>query len=175
MEDKKLHTGTTTVGVVCKDGIVLAADKRASAGYFVASKDMNKIQNISSDIAVTMAGLVSDAQLTVGVLDNDSVQLTISEAGTINEGDIATFNVSLGSAVDNATTLTFDLGEVDPAETVRLATEPVSAKQVVSRKTRKRTRGAVWDMGISLQIELDPLVYQMNLSSPKTIPQAYPE
>lgn len=68
MEDKKLHTGTTTVGVVCKDGIVLAADKRASAGYFVASKDMNKIQNISDDFAVTMAGLVSDAQLIVKLI-----------------------------------------------------------------------------------------------------------
>jgi len=68
MEDKKLHTGTTTVGVVCKDGIVLAADKRASAGYFVASKDMNKIQNITDDMAVTMAGLVSDAQLIVKLI-----------------------------------------------------------------------------------------------------------
>tara|TARA_Y100000310_G_C20684375_1_gene818029 strand:- start:2658 stop:3293 length:636 start_codon:yes stop_codon:yes gene_type:complete len=68
MEDKKLHTGTTTVGVVCKDGVVLAADKRASAGYFVASKDMNKIQNISDDFAVTMAGLVSDAQLIVKLI-----------------------------------------------------------------------------------------------------------
>ncbi len=63
MEDKKIHTGTTTVGIVCKDGIVLAADKRASAGYFVASKDMKKIHNITDNMAVTMAGLVSDAQL----------------------------------------------------------------------------------------------------------------
>ena len=68
MEDKKLHTGTTTVGVVCKDGVVLAADKRASAGYFVASKDMNKIQNINHYMAVTMAGLVSDAQLIVKLI-----------------------------------------------------------------------------------------------------------
>ncbi|MDK9689211.1 hypothetical protein, partial [Halomonas sp. LC1] len=33
-----------------------------------------------------------------------------------NEGGTATFNVSLDKAVDNATTLTFDLGEVDPAD-----------------------------------------------------------
>jgi proteasome beta subunit len=63
MEDKKIHTGTTTIGITCKDGIVLAADKRASAGYFVASKDMKKIHNITDSMAVTMAGLVSDAQL----------------------------------------------------------------------------------------------------------------
>lgn len=63
MEDKKLYTGTTTLGIVCDGGIVLAADKRASAGYMVASKDMNKIYNISDEMAITMAGLVSDAQL----------------------------------------------------------------------------------------------------------------
>jgi proteasome beta subunit len=68
MEDKKLQTGTTTIGVVCKDGVVLVADKRASAGYFVASKKMNKIQNISDNFAVTMAGLVSDAQLIVKLI-----------------------------------------------------------------------------------------------------------
>ncbi|MBT3690733.1 proteasome subunit beta [Candidatus Woesearchaeota archaeon] len=62
---EKVQKGTTTVGIVCKDGIVLAADKRASAGYLIASKDVDKIHMISSNMAVTMAGLVSDAQLIV--------------------------------------------------------------------------------------------------------------
>ncbi|MBS3171990.1 proteasome subunit beta [Candidatus Woesearchaeota archaeon] len=57
--------GTTTVGIVCKDGIVLAADKRASAGYMIANKKMDKIHSINDNMAVTMAGLVSDAQLIV--------------------------------------------------------------------------------------------------------------
>jgi proteasome beta subunit len=55
--------GTTTVGVVCKDGIILAADKRASAGSFVANRDVDKVHKVNDDIAITMAGLVSDAQL----------------------------------------------------------------------------------------------------------------
>lgn len=55
--------GTTTVGVVCKDGVVLAADRRASAGYFVADKKAEKIQRISDYMAITTAGLVSDTQL----------------------------------------------------------------------------------------------------------------
>lgn len=54
--------GTTTVGIVCKDGIVLAADRRATAG-FVVNKKARKIIQINEDMAVTMAGLVSDAQL----------------------------------------------------------------------------------------------------------------
>lgn len=62
---EKFQKGTTTVGIVCTDGIVLAADKRASAGNFIASKDTDKIHKISPNMAVTMAGLVSDAQLIV--------------------------------------------------------------------------------------------------------------
>jgi len=57
------HTGTTTVGIVCKDGIILAADRRVSAGYMIAYKKMQKVFPITDTIAVTIAGLVSDAQL----------------------------------------------------------------------------------------------------------------
>ena len=60
--NEKLKKGTTTVGIVCKDGIVLAADKRATAG-FVVNKRAQKIFQIADSMAITMAGLVSDAQL----------------------------------------------------------------------------------------------------------------
>jgi proteasome beta subunit len=62
-KEKLVKTGTTTVGIVCSDGIVLAADKRTSAGYMVANKKQKKIVQIAGNIAVTQAGLVSDAQL----------------------------------------------------------------------------------------------------------------
>lgn len=55
--------GTTTVGVVCTDGVILAADKRASMGYMVASKTVDKIISITDKIAMTTAGLVGDAQM----------------------------------------------------------------------------------------------------------------
>lgn len=59
-----LHkTGTTTVGIVCKDGIVLAADKKATMGGMVAQKKTEKIIILNNDLAITTAGLVSDAQL----------------------------------------------------------------------------------------------------------------
>jgi proteasome beta subunit len=66
-EEIKPLKGTTTVGVVCKDGIVLAADKRATAG-FVVNKRAKKIHTIAPFMAVTMAGLVSDAQLLVKLI-----------------------------------------------------------------------------------------------------------
>lgn len=62
MEDKLKH-GTTTVGLVCKDAVILAADRRVSAGYLVADKNIHKVKKISDYMAITMAGLVSDAQL----------------------------------------------------------------------------------------------------------------
>jgi proteasome beta subunit len=61
MESQK--TGTTTIGIKCSDGIVLVADKRSSAGHLVANKEEEKVKKISDNIAVTTAGLVSDAQL----------------------------------------------------------------------------------------------------------------
>jgi len=65
--DRIVKSGTTTVGLVCKDGIVLAADKRATIGEgrFIAHKAMKKILKITDKIAVTTAGLVSDIQLLV--------------------------------------------------------------------------------------------------------------
>ena len=67
MEKKKegLQTGTTTVGLVCKDGIVLASDRRATMGYMIASKDIDKIYAIADNIGMTIAGSVGDAQTLV--------------------------------------------------------------------------------------------------------------
>lgn len=62
-DERELKTGTTTVALVCKDGIVLAADKRATSGYLISFKKFEKIISISEDIAVTVAGTVSDVQL----------------------------------------------------------------------------------------------------------------
>ncbi len=61
--EKQMKTGTTTIGLVCKGGLVLAADKRATAGYLVVAKKVKKIIKITDNIAVTIAGTVSDIQL----------------------------------------------------------------------------------------------------------------
>lgn len=55
-------TGTTTVGLVCKDGVVLAAEKKSVLGYLVASKESEKILPIADHIALTVAGVSGDAQ-----------------------------------------------------------------------------------------------------------------
>jgi len=59
----KTRHGTTTIGLVCKDGIVLASEKRATMGTFVADKKSEKIFKITDNLLITTAGTVSDAQL----------------------------------------------------------------------------------------------------------------
>lgn len=55
-------TGTTTVGLICKDGVVLATEKKSTMGYLVASKESEKILAITDHIAMTIAGGSGDAQ-----------------------------------------------------------------------------------------------------------------
>ncbi|MDP3919099.1 MAG: proteasome subunit beta [Nanoarchaeota archaeon] len=55
--------GTTTIGIVCKDGIVLAADRRVTAGHLIAHKKVKKVLPVGPHMAMTTAGLVSDIQL----------------------------------------------------------------------------------------------------------------
>jgi proteasome beta subunit len=57
--------GATTVGVVCKDGVVLASEKRVSYGYLVVSKTGKKVFKITDHIGAACAGLVSDMQVLI--------------------------------------------------------------------------------------------------------------
>ena len=63
--DQIKKTGTTTVGLVCKDGVILASDRRATMGYYIANKRTPKIHMISDRIGMTIAGGVGDAQTLV--------------------------------------------------------------------------------------------------------------
>ena len=60
--------GTTTVGVVCKDGVILGTDTRATMGNFVASKHAKKVYQITENLAMTIAGGVAAAQKVVEIL-----------------------------------------------------------------------------------------------------------
>ncbi len=70
MTDKTLKTGTTTVGIVAKDGIILAADMQASMGNLAVNNNTTKIYKINDRIAMTIAGSVGDAMVLVRYLQN---------------------------------------------------------------------------------------------------------
>ncbi len=63
-----LKTGTTTIGLICRDAVLLAADKKATLGYMIESKDTQKIYKLDDHIALTIAGAAGDAQALVRIL-----------------------------------------------------------------------------------------------------------
>jgi proteasome beta subunit len=64
----QVKKGTTTCALTCKDGVVLAADTRASAGLFIADRHVMKIQKVDNHLGMTIAGGVADAQNLVDLM-----------------------------------------------------------------------------------------------------------
>ncbi len=62
-EPQVIDTGTTTVGIVCRDGVILAADRRATAGTMIAHKRTRKVFRLDENLGLTTAGLVGDLQV----------------------------------------------------------------------------------------------------------------
>jgi proteasome beta subunit len=57
--------GATTVGVVFKEGVILASEKRVSYGYLIVSKTGKKVFRLTDHIGAACAGLVSDMQVLI--------------------------------------------------------------------------------------------------------------
>ena len=60
---REMDTGTTTIGIVAKEGVVLAADRRVSAGTLIAHKRGKKVYKLDDNLGLTTAGLVGDLQV----------------------------------------------------------------------------------------------------------------
>ncbi|MFO7678258.1 MAG: archaeal proteasome endopeptidase complex subunit beta [Thermoplasmatota archaeon] len=61
-EDVK-KTGTTILGMVCQDGVVVATEHRATMGTLIAHKKTKKLYKIDNHLALCTAGLVGDLQV----------------------------------------------------------------------------------------------------------------
>ena len=89
--EMELLKGTTTIGMVCKDGVVLATERRATAGSLIANKMTQKVFKIDNNLGVTVAGYVGDAQVLTRYLRAEvslyrlrrSAQLTTEGAATL--------------------------------------------------------------------------------------------
>ena len=77
-----MKTGTTTVALSCTDGVVLAADQKATMGNLVASKKAKKVFEITDKIGLTIAGSVGDAQAVTKLLRAE-VQIYEMQEGAI--------------------------------------------------------------------------------------------
>jgi len=67
LKDSILKTGTTILGIVCKDGIVMAADKQSTAGTVVMDKDSEKVVKINDYSLFAGTGMVADIQKSIKI------------------------------------------------------------------------------------------------------------
>ncbi len=82
-------TGTTTVALRVKDGVVLATDNRATMGAFVANKNARKLQQIQPHIYMTIAGGVADAQYLIDLLKAETQIFNLRNGTIIGVGQTA--------------------------------------------------------------------------------------
>jgi len=86
-----LSTGTSLVGIVCKDGIVMASDRRATAGNLIAMKNLKKTEQINEYLVMSGTGSFSDTELSKKLIKaqlklkelKDKSRPTISEAANL--------------------------------------------------------------------------------------------
>ena len=61
--DKSLKTGTTILGIVCKDGVVMAGDNRVSMGQsLIISKNFKKVFPINNYLVFSGCGSATEMQ-----------------------------------------------------------------------------------------------------------------
>ena len=55
-EVQTLKTGTTTLGIIAKDSVIIAAEQKATMGYLIESKQAQKIHKLADNIGLTIVG-----------------------------------------------------------------------------------------------------------------------
>lgn len=85
-----LHS-TTTVGLVTRTAAVVAADRRASSGTYIAHKTVKKIVRIADHAVLTTAGLVADTQVLASLLRIKATEYTITNKTRIPIRSLASY------------------------------------------------------------------------------------
>ena len=65
---EEVISGTTTVGILTKEGVVIGTESQATAGYMVATKQAQKLFEINKYAAATISGGVADCQYVINQL-----------------------------------------------------------------------------------------------------------
>lgn len=80
-----LKSNTSIVGIVCKDGVVLGADRRTTAGTIVYAKNSLKIRPVNESIIAAYTGGVADLELTNKIL---AAELRLKELKTKSKSSV---------------------------------------------------------------------------------------
>jgi proteasome beta subunit len=96
-DTEEVKKGTTTIGLVCKDGVVMATEMRATMGTLIAHKTTQKLFKIDDNLGLTVAGVVGDAQTLARYITAEvelyklkrSQQMTVRSAATLTSNILA--------------------------------------------------------------------------------------
>jgi proteasome beta subunit len=97
--NEDVKKGTTTIGMVCKEGVVMATEMRATMGTLIAHKTTQKLFKIDDNLGLAVAGVVGDAQ-TLARYITAEVQLYKLKRGqpmTVRSAATLTSNILAGS------------------------------------------------------------------------------
>jgi proteasome beta subunit len=89
MSETESFKGTTTVGIVCKDGVILGSDTQAIY-YYIASKNVRKILKIDDMIGVTISGTLGDPQALLRVIKAEATLYKFRREESISVKGITT-------------------------------------------------------------------------------------
>jgi proteasome beta subunit len=96
---EEVKKGTTTIGIVCKDGVVMATEMRATMGTLIAHKTTQKLFKIDDNIGLTVAGVVGDAQTLARYIgaEVELYKLKRGQPMTVRSAATLTSNILAGS------------------------------------------------------------------------------
>jgi proteasome beta subunit len=91
--------GTTTIGLVCKDGVVMATEHRATMGTLIAHKSTQKLFKIDDNMGLAVAGVVGDAQTLARYItaEVELYKLKRGQPMSVRSGATLTSNILAGS------------------------------------------------------------------------------
>lgn len=91
LNETEIMEGTTTLAILCSDGVVLGTEQRATMGHYIATKEAKKVYQIADTIAMTIAGGVGDAQSLVRMLSIEAKSYEIHHRHKITINALSTF------------------------------------------------------------------------------------
>ncbi len=124
LKDSILHSGTTIVGIVCKGGVVMAADRQTSVGNIVMHKDSEKARKINDYLVYSGCGLAAAIRRNAKVLaaelrlkelrsrSRPSVKKSANLLGAIIAGQEATMGALVAGFDEDGNTALYT---IDPA------------------------------------------------------------
>ncbi|MBS3060963.1 MAG: proteasome subunit beta [Candidatus Diapherotrites archaeon] len=90
-----LKTGTTTVGVLTPEAVILATDQRVSLGHIAYDDETNKLSKITDFIGVTNAGSVGDTMTIVRYLKSQAKMYEIEREIRISTKALVTLMANI--------------------------------------------------------------------------------